>query len=155
MALRTVNELYHFTHATPAHAHHGMYAFFTMMMFGSMYFIMPRILNKEWPSAALISLHFWTTAIGITFYMVELTIGSTFQGIQLNDPENYPNFLEITRNTVPYLFMRSLAGIMIFVGHIAFLVHFIWMLAKKRTTDETSPTLLNTPPRLRAAAAAQ
>src|SRR5690606_20147132 len=59
MALRSVNELFHFTHATPAHAHHGMYAFFTMVMFGAMYFILPRILNKEWPSAGLISLHFW------------------------------------------------------------------------------------------------
>lgn len=154
MALRTVNELYHFTHGTPAHAHHGMYAFFTMVMFGAIYFIMPRILHKEWPSAGLISLHFWTTGIGIMFYVIELTIGSTFQGLQLNDPENYPNFIEITRNTVPYLFMRSLAGILIFVGHIAFAVHFVWMLAKRRTAAETAPTLLNTPPRLRRSATA-
>src|SRR5262249_5230185 len=38
-ALRTMNEVVHFTHYTIAHAHLGLYAFFTMIMFGSMYYI--------------------------------------------------------------------------------------------------------------------
>ena len=59
MAIRSVNEITHFTHFTVGHAHQGMYAFFTMVMFGSIYYILPRILLKEWPSAALIRTHFW------------------------------------------------------------------------------------------------
>ena len=145
MALRTVNELYHFTHATPAHAHHGMYAFYTMVMFGSIYFMLPRILVKEWPSAFLISVHFWATAVGITFYMVELTIGGTIQGIQMNNPAKYPDFIEIMRATVPYLFMRSIAGILIFVGHVAFAISLVWILIRPRSEAEKSPTLLRTP----------
>ncbi len=33
-ALRSVNEVSHFTHYTVAHAHLGVYSFFTMVMFG-------------------------------------------------------------------------------------------------------------------------
>ncbi|BET67718.1 cbb3-type cytochrome c oxidase subunit I [Opitutales bacterium ASA1] len=153
MSLRSVNQVWHFTHSTPAHAHHGMYAFFTMIMFGSLYFIVPRVLRKEWPSAGLIALHFWTTAGGIALYMVGLTIGGTLQGLQLNDPQNHPSFLEITRMTVPYLFSRSVAGVIILVGHVAFMANFVWMLLRRREEHETSPTLFNTPPALDRSAA--
>src|SRR5690606_22678137 len=37
-ALRTLNRATHFTHYTIAHAHLGVYAFFTMTMFGVMYY---------------------------------------------------------------------------------------------------------------------
>lgn len=151
MSVRWINYLWHFTHSTPAHAHHGMYAFFTMIMFGSIYYMLPRILRKEWPSAALISVHFWTTAVGITIYMVGLSIGGVIQGLELADP-TIP-FIDIVRRTVPYLFSRSLAGMLITVGHIAFAISFVWILLKKRTTEETSPTLFNTPPVLKATTA--
>jgi cytochrome c oxidase cbb3-type subunit 1 len=151
MALRSVNELFHFTHGTPAHAHHGMYAFFTMVMFGSIYFMLPRIVHKEWPSASLISLHFWTSGVGIMFYVISLTIGGMFQGLQLSDPERHPDFLQITRDTVPYLVMRSIAGIMITVGHIAFAINFAWMLLRPRVDTESAPTLFRHPPPLQLA----
>jgi cytochrome c oxidase cbb3-type subunit 1 len=149
MSLRSVNQVTHFTHFTVAHAHHGMYAFFTMVMFGSIYYIMPRILRKEWPSASLISLHFWTTAIGISIYVVGLSIGGAIQGLQLLDVEGHPAFLDIMSKTVPWLFSRSVSGVFMLVGHVAFAVSFVWILVKRRSADETSPTLFNTPPSLK------
>jgi cytochrome c oxidase cbb3-type subunit I len=143
-----VNQVTHFTHATVGHAHHGMYAFFTMVMFGSIYYILPRILQKEWPSAALISIHFWATAIGISIYVVGLSIGGWIQGQAMLNPE--VPFLQLMKDTVPWLFSRSVAGILITIGHIAFAVSFGWMLVKKRNVSENSPTLFNTPPALKA-----
>ncbi len=148
MALRSVNEVTHFTHVTVAHAHHGMYAFFSMVMFGAIYYILPRILRKEWPSSTLISLHFWSASIGIVIYVVGLTVGGWIQGSQLVDPETYPIFMDIVRATIPWLFSRSAAGILMLVGHVAFAVSFVWMLLKPRTVLENSPTLFNTPPSL-------
>jgi len=149
MALRSVNQVTHFTHFTVAHAHHGMYAFFTMIMFGSIYYIMPRIVRKEWPSANLISVHFWCTAVGIMIYVIGMSIGGALQGLQLLDVDKYPAFLDIVRNTVPWLFSRTLAGVLILVGHIAFAISFVWMLLKPRSAMETAPTLFNTPPALK------
>jgi cytochrome c oxidase cbb3-type subunit 1 len=159
MAIRSVAEITHFTHFVVGHAHEGMYCFFTMVMFGSIYYIMPRLLLKEWPSAKLISVHFWATAVGSTLYVADLSIGGVIQGLLLNTPvlahkfglqqgtDPVP-FLDTVKATIPYIKWRSYAGILITVGHIAFAVNFVWMVARSVQTTKTEPTLFRTPPEL-------
>ena len=144
MSIRSWSEVTHFTHYTVGHSHWGMYAFFTMVMFGSMYYIMPRLLLKEWPSATLISAHFWCTAVGVMAYVVALSVGGVKQGLEMNNPD-IP-FMDVVRNTLPYLFSRSAAGILITIGHIAFAVNFTWMLLKPRESNVTAPTLFRNAP---------
>ena len=48
-SVRWFSETLPISRTTVAHAHWGMYAFFTMTMFGSMYYILPRITQREWP----------------------------------------------------------------------------------------------------------
>lgn len=144
MSIRSWAEVTHFTHYTVGHSHWGMYAFFSMVMFGSMYYIMPRLLLKEWPSATLIGAHFWTTAIGIVIYVGALSIGGVIQGLEMNNPD-IP-FIDVVKNTLPYLFSRSAAGILITIGHIAFAVNFAWMLVKPRSVAATAPTLFRNAP---------
>ncbi|ATC62872.1 hypothetical protein CMV30_02225 [Nibricoccus aquaticus] len=142
MADRGVSEVVHFTHAVVGHAHHGLYAFFSMVMFGSIYYILPRILHKEWPSARLISVHFWTCAIGITIYVIVTSIGGTKQGLEMNDA-SIP-FMDVVRHTIVWLKLRSYAGVLITVGHVAFAINFAWMIFKPRA-DNTAPTLFAHP----------
>jgi len=149
MSLRSVNLVTHFTHFTVAHAHHGMYAFFTMVMFGSIYYMLPRLLHKEWPSSTLISIHFWTTSVGILIYVVGLSIGGWIQGLQMLDAENYPEFVTIVANTLPWLFSRSGSGVLMLAEHLAFAVSFFWILIRKGESRESAPTLFNTPPPLK------
>lgn len=146
MAIRSWAEVTHFTHYTVGHAHLGLYAFFTMVMFGAIYYIMPRLLLKEWPSATLISVHFWASAVGIIVYVLALSVGGVLQGLAMNDVENYPVFLQVVELTKKYLFTRSLGGILMTVGHIAFAVNFTWMLLKPRSTAATVPTMFRNPP---------
>ncbi|HTI71316.1 MAG TPA: cbb3-type cytochrome c oxidase subunit I [Candidatus Limnocylindria bacterium] len=127
-ALRSVSEVTHFTHHTIAHAHVGMYAFFTMVMFGSMYYILPRVTQREWPSARLISLHFWGSALGIILYVVPLSYGGILQGQALNDA-SIP-FLKVVALTLPYLKIRTFAGVILALGHVAFAVNIVWMLVR-------------------------
>jgi len=145
MSIRSWNELTHFTHYTVGHAHLGMYAFFSMVMFGAIYYILPRLLLKEWPSARLISTHFWTAAIGILIYFGALSIGGIEQGAAMNDVENYPAFLSIVELTKKYLLVRSYAGILMTVGHIAFAINVTWMLLQPRVAGATAPTLFRNP----------
>ncbi|MEM1222492.1 MAG: cbb3-type cytochrome c oxidase subunit I [Verrucomicrobiota bacterium] len=141
MALRSVSEVTHFSHFTVGHAHHGVYAFFTMIMFGGVYYMMPRLLRREWPSAGLIQIHFWGTAVGITLMVVALQTGGWIQGLQMNDA-TIP-FLEVVKNTMPWLKARSVSGLFILVGHVAFAVNFIWMLfAAGAVRARQVPTLL-------------
>lgn len=127
-SLKRVSEVVHFTHYTVGHAHLGLYGFFTMIMFGSMYYIVPRLTSWEWGSSKLIRWHFWTTAIGIILYFLSLTWGGWFQGLKMNNPE-IP-WIQIVADTVPYLVSRSVAGTLMTIGHILFAMLFIQNLLK-------------------------
>mgnify|MGYP006268245885 FL=1 len=147
MALRDVNVVTHFTHFTVGHAHHGVYAFFTMVMYGAVYFIMPRMLYREWPSAAMIRVHFWCTALGIGMMVVALSVGGWIQGLQMNamNENGLPaySFLEVMENTVPWLVARSMSGMLLTIGHIAFGINVLTMILRRDPEASTSgPTLL-------------
>lgn len=133
LAFRSVSEVTHFTHSTIAHAHQGMYAFFTMVMFGSMYYILPRLLAVEWPSARLIRLHFWSCALGITLYVFPMIYGGTLQGMAMNNPDIPfldPSKYSVVTMTLPYLKIRSVSGILLVVGHTAFGISFLWLVLR-------------------------
>lgn len=125
-SLRSINEVNHFTHYTVAHAHLGVYAFFSMVMFGALYYMLPRLTGREWVSARLIKLHFWSSALGIALYWGPLTIGGWLQGLQMNNPD-IP-FLEVMTNTLPWLWGRTASGALMTVGHLVFAWLVISML---------------------------
>ncbi len=124
-ALRAVNTVTHFTHFTIAHAHLGLYGFFSMVMFGSIYFIMPRVMNWEWPYPKLISLHFWLVVVGFAIYFIWLSIGGWLQGLAMLD-EKTP-FMQSVAITLPYLKARSIGGGLMTLGHLVFAGHFFAM----------------------------
>lgn len=125
-SLRSINEVNHFTHYTVAHAHLGVYAFFSMVMFGALYYMLPRLTGREWVSARLIKLHFWSSALGIALYWGPLTIGGWLQGLQMNNPD-IP-FLEVMTNTLPWLWGRTASGLLMTLGHLVFAWLVIAML---------------------------
>jgi cytochrome c oxidase cbb3-type subunit 1 len=144
MALRDINVVTHFTHFTVGHAHHGAYAFVTMILFGSIYFMLPRLLQREWPSARLIRIHFWCCALGITWMVVALHIGGWIQGLEMNDA-SIP-FIQVVEHTKKWLAMRSASGLLIAVGHVAFCMHFCWMLLYRPKQQLQGPTLFTREP---------
>lgn len=124
-ALRSINQVAHFTHFTVAHAHLGAYAFVTMVLFGAIYFMMPRVLNWEWPYPKLISLQFWLAAIGIGIYFIGLTIGGWLQGLAMLDASR--PFMDSVALTIPYLQWRSVGGALMVLSHVIFVGHFMAM----------------------------
>lgn len=150
-ALRSVNTITHFTHYTVAHAHLGLYGFFSMVMFGSIYFIMPRVMNWEWPYPRLIALHFWLVVAGFSIYVVGLSIGGWLQGLAMLDA-NTP-FMQTVALTLPYLKARSIGGSLMTLGHLVFAAHFFamgWKFGPKRLGAALlEPSLLPQSMRLR------
>jgi cytochrome c oxidase cbb3-type subunit 1 len=147
-ALRRVNEITHFTHYTIGHAHLALYAFYTMIIFGAMYYIVPRLTGCEWASARLIRIHFWCAAFGAFIYVAMLTWGGWYQGVMLSklDTGGKPiPFMETVVYTRPYLIGRSLGGGLIAVGHVAFAVLFCLNLLHVGSR-RPGPTLLHEMP---------
>ena len=138
-ALRVVNETTHFTHYTIAHAHLGVYAFYSMVMFGSMYYVIPRLMGRSWSSSFMIRSHFWLTAIGIVLYFVGLSIGGWIQGVMMNDSD--VPFIQIVKEMIPYLWSRTIAGSLMTLGHLVFFLSVAMMLlgfGKPHKTSEES-----------------
>ncbi|HEX7049045.1 MAG TPA: cbb3-type cytochrome c oxidase subunit I, partial [Longimicrobiales bacterium] len=126
-ALREVNRVTHFTQWTIAHSHVGLYAFVTFVLFGSIYYILPRLTRREWPSAALIQWHFWLVLGGIALYVIALTIVGVRQGLVLLDPET--PFQRSVEVVLPGLVARSVAGLALTAGHVIFAYH-CWRIVR-------------------------
>lgn len=124
-ALRSVQQVAHFTHFTVAHAHLGAYGFVTMVLFGAIYFMMPRILHWEWPFPRLISWHFWLAAVGILIYFGGLTYGGWLQGLAMLDASR--PFMDSVAVTIPWLQWRSVGGTLMVASHLIFVGHFLAM----------------------------
>ncbi len=140
ISLRSTARYLHFTEASIAYSHLGLYAFFTMIMFGSMYYIVPRLVGREWRYATLIKLHFWASAYGIGLMSLMLLVGGFVQGVSQNDP-SLP-FIESTGSVLPYLRGRTLAALLLTISHFIFAFHFGLMLFGLGRTS-TVPTFLN------------
>ena len=140
ISLRSMARIVHFTEASMGYTYMGLYAFFTMVIFGSMYYIVPRLVGREWRYASLIKLHFWSSAYGIGLMVLLLLVGGFVQGLSLNDP-TLP-FSETTETILPYLRGRTLAWILLTVSHFVFAFHFGLMLLGFGRTASV-PTFLN------------
>lgn len=141
-SLRLVNTVTHFTHATVAHAHLGVYGFVSFVFFGSIYFIFPRVTGRNWRSQKLITLHYGLSLLGIVLYGGVFFYGGVVQGLQMQDAA-IP-FSEIVANTKPYLWVRTIAGFLMLAGHIVFAGH-MWMVWYASRSDKTFvPTTLTT-----------
>ncbi|HEX7117930.1 MAG TPA: cbb3-type cytochrome c oxidase subunit I [Longimicrobiales bacterium] len=135
-AFREVNRVTHFTQWTIAHSHMGLYAFVTFILFGSMYYIVPRLVGREWPSARLIQWHFWLVLGGIALYLVALTVAGVLQGLALLDPA--VPFQRSVEVTIPGLVARSVAGVALTAGHLVFAWHY-WRMVRQPVRGSERP----------------
>lgn len=135
-AVRAVNTVTHFTHYTVGHAHLGAYAFVAMVLFGSVYYMMPRILNRAWPFPRMINVHFWLVFVGFAIYFIALTAGGWLQGLAMMDASK--DWLESMELTIPYLQARSVGGTLMTLGHLLFAVNVYSLFAGKQPSKASA-----------------
>jgi cytochrome c oxidase cbb3-type subunit 1 len=107
-----------------------LYAFFSMTMFGAMYYIVPRLVGCEWLSASFIRMHFWGAGYGIGFMVLMLIIGGLVQGGSWNDTVSFPQSVGIIGVIRPFLIGKSIAWLLLIVAHLLFCMHFLAMLLR-------------------------
>ncbi len=95
--------------------------FFAMAMFGIAYCLLPRILGAEWPGSKLINLHFWLTAIGLSFTVAVLGVGGWIQGQMMND-DPIP-FSSVSAMAARFLQLEIFGLLLLFGGSLLFLVN--------------------------------
>jgi cytochrome c oxidase cbb3-type subunit 1 len=128
-SLRTFNYITHFTHWTVSHAHLGLYGFTTMVLFGGIYFALPRLVGRNFKHPQLLNVHFWVAAAGIIIYSVALGIGGWLQGQELQNVNG--SFEQSVRVTMPYLVLRSAGGTLMLLSHVLMLYNVIGILRSR------------------------
>jgi cytochrome c oxidase cbb3-type subunit I len=121
----------HFTHYTIGHAHLGVHAFLTMILFGAMYYIVPLVARWDWPQPAFIKVHFWVTGAGVLLYTIVTCTGGWWQGLVMNMSAR--PFIDSTILMKPFLAARTGSGILMGIGHLIFALLYLQVLLRQGT----------------------
>jgi len=103
----------------------ALYGCFSFIMFGAVYFIVPRITCREWISSRFINMHFFFSAYGI----VAIAFGALFGGfMQGSAQEAWLQPWETVTDVVrPYAAMSTFAWCVILFSNVFFFVHLALM----------------------------
>ena len=145
LSLRSFAAIAQFTLLTGLRDWLVLYACFSTAMFGAAYFFLPRLTGREWRSTALVKAHFGATVLGVVLMTVGLSIGGWQQGHLLNDAA--VPFADITRALAGWHTFTSVALGILLVGHLAFLINFVW-IACPFNSQGTPLAIFRAPPNL-------
>jgi len=118
----------------------ALYGFFSMCMFGAIYFIVPRITNREWLSTWFIRLHFWSSIYGVLFIALFCgLLGGYLQG-QALEAFDQPFAAAVGRYKT-YTIGMSVGWVFVLFANFIFCFHLLlmWLRLGRRSNH---PTLL-------------
>ena len=120
MAIKTVNALSHYTDWTIGHVHSGALGWVALISMGSLYYLIPRLFNRELYSLKLVEVHFWTATIGIVLYISSMWVAGIMQGLMWRatnaDGTLTYSFVESVQAMHPYFIVRFLGGAFFLFG---------------------------------------
>jgi cytochrome c oxidase cbb3-type subunit I/II len=121
LSLKNVNAIAHFTDWIIAHVHIGGLGWNGFLIFGMLYWVVPRMWNTKIYSVQLANLHFWLGTLGIIFYALPMYTAGVVQSLMWKEfnPDGfltYQNFLETTTKIIPLYMLRALGGTLYLSG---------------------------------------
>ncbi len=135
MAIKTVNALSHYTDWTIGHVHSGALGWVGMVSIGALYYLIPRLYNREIYSVRLIEVHFWMATLGIVLYITSMWISGIMQGLMWRaaneDGTLIYSFIETVAAMHPYYMIRLLGGL-IYLGGMLVMAYNIIRTVKNR-----------------------
>jgi cytochrome c oxidase cbb3-type subunit I/II len=123
LSIKSVNALSHYTDWTIAHVHGGALGWVGFMVFGMVYWLLPRLFQTELWSKRLAELHFWIATVGILLYIVAIYAAGLTQGLMWRAFDEtgrlaYPDFIETTVRLLPMYWVRVLGGVLYITGMV-------------------------------------
>jgi cytochrome c oxidase cbb3-type subunit I/II len=144
LSLKNVNAIAHFTDWVVAHAHVGGLGWNGFLIFGMLYWLVPRMWNTKLYSVKLANFHFWIGTLGIIFYAIPMYVSGVTQSLMWKefDAEGflvYKNFLETTVQIIPLHMLRAFGGALYLIGAIVMTYNLIkTAYAGSFTADEAA-----------------
>jgi len=115
LSLKNVNAIAHYTDWIVAHVHVGGLGWNGFLIFGMLYWLVPRMWNTKLYSSKLANLHFWIGTLGIVFYALPMYVSGVVQSLMWKEFAadgflRYQNFLETTTQILPMHMLRAVGG---------------------------------------------
>jgi len=135
MSLKAVNQISHFTDWTIGHTHIAGMAWNGGLIFGILYWIIPRLFRTKLFSMKLANTHFWIATLGILMYAIPLYWSAITQWLMLREysPEGflaYPNFMETLTQILPLYTLRIVGGALYLTGFLLMVFNLIKTMSK-------------------------
>ncbi len=114
LSVKSVNALSHYTDWTIAHVHAGTLGWVGFMVFGMVYWLMPRLFQTQIAKPAWVNLHFWIATIGILLYIIPIYAAGLTQGLMWrtfnSDGVLQYDFLSSVTKLIPLYWIRTIGG---------------------------------------------
>jgi cytochrome c oxidase cbb3-type subunit I len=125
-SIRAVAKFSQFTFFSVAQTQLLLDGAFTFMIFGALYFLVPRLAGKPWPSAALIRIHFAAVLSGLVLKVGGLFVAGWIQGGDLNHAA--VSFPSIAGHVQMWLVAATAGEALTLLGSLALALNFARLL---------------------------
>lgn len=130
MSLKTVNAISHFTDWTIAHTHIAGMGWNGGLIFGMLYWLVPKLFRTELFSKKLANTHFWLATLGILLFAIPLYWAGITQWLMLREYTAegllaYPNFIQTLEQILPMYVFRVFGGLLYLTGFLLFFYNII------------------------------
>jgi len=128
LSIRAANETLRFTLFRQCNMFLWVYGFFSFTAFGSIYYIVPRLLDFGWRSSLMVRIHYYTSLYGILLMLALQGFGGTMQGLTLENPAKAVTIETATQVANSYHISATMCISLIAIGNGVFALHLGWML---------------------------
>jgi cytochrome c oxidase cbb3-type subunit 1 len=141
MSIKSVNSLSHYTDWTIGHVHSGALGWNGMISFGAVYYLVPRLWNRErLYSLRMVNWHFWLATIGIVFYAASMWVAGITQGLMWREygADGYlvNSFADTIVALHPMFVLRAFGGLLYLTGAVIMVIN-VWATIRGKLRDET------------------
>jgi cytochrome c oxidase cbb3-type subunit 1 len=127
LSIRGINQLLRFTMFREANLFLWVYGFFSFLLFGAMYYIVPRLLDFGWRSSFLIRVHYYACLYGIGLVITMLGFGGVMQGLTLENPDPQVTIATANQVALSFYISSTMCLSLVAIGNGIFSFHLGWM----------------------------
>lgn len=134
LSLKTLNAISHYTDWTVAHVHIGALGFNGFLVFGMLYWLIPKMWNTDLYSKKMANTHFLIGTVGILLYAIPLywaafTQSSMWKQFTESGQLQY-QFLETVTHIIPAYIIRAFGGLLYLSGAVMAVVNLARTMKK-------------------------
>lgn len=141
LSVKSVNALTHYTDWTIGHVHSAALGWNGFMIFGMIYWLLPRLWRTPLWSDKLANAHFWVGTLGILIYVIAMYVSGVTQGLMWRAFDEagrlmYPDFMETVVQVIPMYWARFIGGALYLAGTLMLVVNVVMTI---RNAPDTLP----------------